>query len=441
MVAWGGVFFGFIIAINRQTISEELYWYAPSSITQDFYEQQEGTGITVQRNTKIQYAYFDSRVTESDTIPIGVELITPGAREITEISFYSINREKSHKLWGDISYNITDSIPQVVTEGSLSQESFNAEIAGIIDDALAAAVNQDSELLEKLFADYNAEVDLAQNRTVAEASISSVDILTGTKIADPSARIGKATIAMGTCEKIAIVNILINNELEKLYFTQYAQFIANLCPKTGLLGFVFEQSCEECTYYPVDRYNPLPSSDYKPSDIIFVADIPGGQYISARAYGDLQALYQAAFNAGYYMSLTSGYRSYGVQQNTFEGWVQYEIANNGYDRATAESIAGQYSARPGYSEHQLGTTVDIGAQYCAAFATDCNGTLWEWLAVNSYKFGFIMSYPPGTQDKTGYVHEPWHYRWIGREYAAEYDQVKDQYVLSEWLKLKNDGII
>ena len=92
------------------------------------------------------------------------------------------------------------------------------------------------------------------------------------------------------------------------------------------------------------------------------------------------------------------------------------------------------SARPGHSEHQLGTALD--------FRSADGPPAWElpdwqktsegaWLAENGPRFGFVMSYPAGQEAVTCYSYEPWHYRYVGRDAAAEL--VESGLTLREWL--------
>ena len=83
------------------------------------------------------------------------------------------------------------------------------------------------------------------------------------------------------------------------------------------------------------------------------------------------------------------------------------------------------SARAGHSEHQLGTSIDVTSEGGAApweygdWATTPAGA---WMADNAWRYGFVMSYPAGSQVETCFGYEPWHYRWIGRDAAAAHRQ-------------------
>ena len=89
--------------------------------------------------------------------------------------------------------------------------------------------------------------------------------------------------------------------------------------------------------------------------------------------------------------------------------------------ADAHKVAQSYSALPGQSEHQTGlcidfTTSSMDGELTVAFE---DTEAFAWLSKNAYKFGFILRYPKGKEDITGYTYEPWHYRFVGREAATD----------------------
>lgn len=124
---------------------------------------------------------------------------------------------------------------------------------------------------------------------------------------------------------------------------------------------------------------------------------------------DLAALREAAERAGNPVEVTWGYRSYATQRWVFEYWSDKKGR-----RATLRT-----AARPGHSEHQLGTALDFRTKGAAnvddTWASEPAG---RWMARNAWRFGFVMSYPRGREDVTCYAYEPWHYRYFGRERAA-----------------------
>ena len=112
--------------------------------------------------------------------------------------------------------------------------------------------------------------------------------------------------------------------------------------------------------------------------------------------------------AGNVCNMSSAYRSYDYQTTLFQEKVT-RLMNQGYSRAAAEAETGRSIARPGTSEHQLGLAVDLKN----------GGNTYNWLAQNSWKYGFVVRYPTGTTALTGIYYEPWHLRYVGPELAEE----------------------
>lgn len=153
----------------------------------------------------------------------------------------------------------------------------------------------------------------------------------------------------------------------------------------------------------------LPRS-YKPWDLVSVsrAGIKGSGLVRNKIIPDLAALAAAARKAGKPLAVRSAYRSYQYQRALFDTYVR----TRGYTTAI------RFSARPGHSEHQLGTTVDFstapGAPLSGSFGKSPAG---KWLARNGWKYGFVMSYPRGQRRVSCYGYEPWHWRYVGRDLA------------------------
>ncbi|MFW6229062.1 MAG: M15 family metallopeptidase [Alkalispirochaeta sp.] len=160
----------------------------------------------------------------------------------------------------------------------------------------------------------------------------------------------------------------------------------------------------------VDKDHPLPE-DYAPTDLVNLVDLnrnadrltlnQDGLSLREMIIPDLLAMVDAAAEDGVVLDISSSYRSYAYQEWLFQYWV---------DELGLEE-AERVSARPGTSQHQLGTTVDFGS-VTPAYA-DAPGGIW--LANHAWRYGFSLSYPEGYEDLTGYAYEPWHFRWIGRE--------------------------
>lgn len=126
----------------------------------------------------------------------------------------------------------------------------------------------------------------------------------------------------------------------------------------------------------------------------------------ARVWPYLEKLLIAAATDGVSLQIASAYRSFGAQTSLKSSYAVIYGAGS----------ANQFSADQGYSEHQLGTTVDLAMRGAALF-TDFEKTAgYRWLATNGYKYGFVLSYPKGN---AYYQFESWHWRFVGTTVAAK----------------------
>lgn len=146
-----------------------------------------------------------------------------------------------------------------------------------------------------------------------------------------------------------------------------------------------------------------------PEDYSFTLTTIDGVRVDRRIAGALDDMLDDARAAGYDVYLNSGYRTSAEQQQIYDDKVADFLAN-GYDEMTARGLASQWASLPGMSEHELGLAVDIGTATPA---------LYDWLAAESYRYGFIQRYPYNKTNLTGVSHEPWHYRYVGQEAAIE----------------------
>ena len=138
----------------------------------------------------------------------------------------------------------------------------------------------------------------------------------------------------------------------------------------------------------------------------------GARLVRDVVVADLGAMRAAWQAAGLTIVVESAYRSYEDQAATFDAWT----ASIGHEAALLRA------ARPGHSEHQLGTAIDVTSPGWSGRFGDWAVEAAEgaWMAAHAWEYGFVMSYPAGGQDDSCYGYEPWHYRWIGREAAAEH---------------------
>ena len=166
----------------------------------------------------------------------------------------------------------------------------------------------------------------------------------------------------------------------------------------------------------VDKQRALPDG-YAPSGLQAIpaawhAEGEAGQQLRGDVIEAMRPMIAAAAADGVSLRVESAYRSFSEQARTFAYWVS----------VMGEAQARRESAVPGHSEHQLGTTTDFsdpsnGWELVESFAVSPSG---RWLAANAYRFGFAMSYPPGGEPITGYIYEPWHFRYIGVAAAQEW---------------------
>lgn len=191
-----------------------------------------------------------------------------------------------------------------------------------------------------------------------------------------------------------------------------------ICPKTtNNQQIVSEEVNQE---QPITNPIPAPTKDMDPNQIqptyingiLLVNKDYGlpptfGNGDDPTALAKLQQLQRDAQAQGINISNSySGYRSYQYQTNLYNNYVNQH----------GEEAANTFSAKPGFSEHQTGLTFDL---------KDFNGQLVEdpitsqWIKDNCAKYGFILRYPEGKEDITGYIYEPWHLRYVGEEVANQ----------------------
>ena len=166
----------------------------------------------------------------------------------------------------------------------------------------------------------------------------------------------------------------------------------------------------------VDKSHRLPKS-YVPKGLVA---LPAGVIrtrkeirVVRQLVEPLRHLNEAARKDGIDLSVISGYRSFARQAEVYQSWLRQE---GGRVEATDK-----YSARPGHSEHQLGTVVDFSsAEIRDGIGPHFNKTKASaWLLEHAPQFGFRLSYPKGKERETGYLHEGWHWRYWGDAQAGK----------------------
>ena len=153
------------------------------------------------------------------------------------------------------------------------------------------------------------------------------------------------------------------------------------------------------------------SSTYAPTDLRTTsnAGLNGGHRVRALVMADLKAMATAARAAGARLVVQSGYRSYTTQKSTFAYWVRV----HGYARRSRRApVRGTASTSSGRLDRlpRLRRLAPVGLD---GLGQDQGGQV---APVNAWKYGFVMTYPKGKTTVTCYVYEPWHYRYVGKEW-------------------------
>ena len=173
----------------------------------------------------------------------------------------------------------------------------------------------------------------------------------------------------------------------------------------GFYSTIYESNLNDGNLVLVNKFYRL-KEDYAPSDLVTLS----GQYnrgvnnkLRKEAAEAFMQMVDAASLENIILYNSSAYRSYDYQDNLYNRYIQ----KDGKDKAD------KYSARPGHSEHQTGLSLDIND-----IGDEFEGTdEATWLKKKAYKYGFVLRFPKGKEDITGYKYEPWHYRYVGLDAA------------------------
>ena len=180
------------------------------------------------------------------------------------------------------------------------------------------------------------------------------------------------------------------------------------------------------------------NQDYVPDNLVYLSNYTsasGGVMMTQEAAEALAKMFGAAKEAGVTsINGASGYRSYSTQRTLNNRKISY-YRNLGYGTEEATALAGTVVAPPGASEHQSGMAIDITTSENSSSLTGsfANTKAGKWLAENCWKYGFILRYPTDKTEITGYIYEPWHFRYVGVPHA-EY-MTKNNLCLEEYITL------
>ncbi|MHA7580938.1 M15 family metallopeptidase [Paenibacillus vandeheii] len=182
----------------------------------------------------------------------------------------------------------------------------------------------------------------------------------------------------------------------------------------------------------VNKQRSLPEG-YEPSDLVepnvpFSFDGPHEKrHLRKEAAEALEKLFAGAKAAGIELRAVSGYRSYERQVSIYNNNV----------KTKGQEYTDRVSSVPGHSEHQTGLAIDVSSPSVGNALEEVFGTSKEgqWLAEHAAEYGYIIRYPKGEDDITGYVYEPWHIRYVGTDLAP--DVVKSGLTLEEYFDEAN----
>lgn len=161
----------------------------------------------------------------------------------------------------------------------------------------------------------------------------------------------------------------------------------------------------------VNKYRQLKET-YTPNDLEVIAPCynTGGLMLRREARLAFELMSHAAAIEGVHLEAISTFRSFDYQKTVYYKNMTTDVPLEEYQK-----IRDKVSARPGHSEHQTGLAVDINELEQTFEDTEAG----KWLAVNSYRYGYLLRYPKGREEITGYDYEPWHFRYLGRKLAYE----------------------
>ena len=183
----------------------------------------------------------------------------------------------------------------------------------------------------------------------------------------------------------------------------------------------------------VNPWNSLPE-DYT----VKLRKIDEDYLVAAEAYPSLKEMLAACKADGCSPVICSAYRTQEYQENLFNKKVK-KLMKTGLSQEEAEKEAGTVVAVPGTSEHQLGFALDIIDYYNWNLDQSQENTkTQQWLMAHSWEYGWILRYPNGKTELTGIIYEPWHYRYVGKELAAELHEL--DMCLEEYLQMLTDTV-
>ncbi len=203
--------------------------------------------------------------------------------------------------------------------------------------------------------------------------------------------------------------------------SRFGDDVKNPCPSA-------QQLYPDLFFTFVDFTHALPDG-YVPADLVplpgqYVKKTSGTVCMRVAAADALSAMLADAATQGHFVVASSAFRSSETQETILNGRLQ-----------SIGEVAYTHVALPGHSEHQLGLAVDLTAasvSYSSAAGAFGDSVEGVWIARHAADYGFVQSYPYGKEPITGYIYEPWHYRYVG--VATAQAVVDAKLTLTEYLQ-------
>lgn len=240
-------------------------------------------------------------------------------------------------------------------------------------DRIHSLTNQLNDLQVEFIATTNVlKLEIATTSLAFESALNHERQTIESKLGTVEDRVGSISGTVGTLEKLSKTDPELLQKYSKVFFLN--------------------------EHYAPERVSTI--------DAKYLYHEKNPEVIHASVWPKLRNLLGAAEDSGIILYVESAYRSFD-EQKKLKG--VYTVT---YGAGTANT----FSADQGYSEHQLGTTVDfittgLGGQLDGFDKTPA----YTWLLSNAYQYGFILSYPP---NNTHYIFEPWHWRYVGVDLAT-----------------------
>lgn len=249
-----------------------------------------------------------------------------------------------------------------------------------------------------------------------------------------------------TIEDIEVITKLEDNEITAILNKEYNKVIPKLLKEKYFLFKnldqyldYFQNNSSDDLDHIVAMVNVKSNYDHYDSEAVTNTDISKGNLLLVNKYTkldknfvpeniiDISSTYAFADNQtteevlNAFKNMATAAKEEGltlIVNSSYRDYTSQEEVWNAYEEAYGEEYADSIAARPGFSEHQTGLALDI-ITYGANKNTFEDTDEFKWLEKNAHKYGFILRYPKGKDDITGYAYESWHYRYVGKEVATK----------------------